>query len=89
MKLKLLFIILLSTIFCSESIAFTLGGSNFGDTSATRSYVKYAPQQYNYNYNNRFMKQKKNYIYSPQQAKYYGYRVPQQQSIPSYRYMGQ
>jgi len=86
MKLKQLLIITLIILSAPTCLAISFGGSNFSDTSATRSYVKFAPQQNAYNYN-RFIKQKKNYIYSPQQAQYYGYRtIRQQQTTPSQQY---
>lgn len=85
---KLSVIILLSFTLSPVYSSIPFGGSNFANTSATRSYVKFAPQQSNINYNRRFMKQKSNYIYSPQQARYYGYRTPQQMGQPGYGYQG-
>jgi len=68
------FIITVLTIFMISPLCFAFNLNGSGLRYAGR--MKYCPQ-YNM-YSNRYRQQQKNYIYSPQQARYYGYRVPQQ-----------
>lgn len=69
---KVLLSILLVCIMSPVSLAFSFNGSGYRFAGQARYY----PQ--NNFYANRLRQQRKNYIYSPQQARYYGYRVPQQ-----------
>lgn len=63
----------------SECNAFSLGNDNA--LGSARNMAKYYS---GYGYSNQYRRQPKNYVYSAQQAKYYGYRVPQQSSNPYY-----
>ena len=59
-------------VLAQVSYAFNLNGSGLRYAGRT----KYYPQ--GNIYANRYQRPRSNYIYSPQQARYYGYRVPQQ-----------
>ena len=71
----LLLIISIFFITGNDCFAFSLNGSGSVYAGSARDYAKFFPQN---NYAYRYRRQPKNYIYSAQQAKYYGYRVPQQ-----------
>jgi hypothetical protein len=66
-KLVSIFFVLMFT--CSYANAFTLNGSGMNYAGRTR----YIPR--NTVYGNRFQRPHPNYIYSPAQARYYGYRT--------------
>lgn len=76
-KACLLFLTIILSI--QTCFAFSLGVSN--NYGSARNYAKFYPQS---NYSNRYKKQQKSYIFTPQQAKYYGYRIPTQQTSNSY-----
>ena len=81
--IKLLTVVLVMFI-GSGSYALNFKQANTVYTQAALQRAKYYPQnQYAY----RYRRQNNNYIYSPQQARYYGYRIPQQTGTynPSYR----
>ncbi|MBO6273187.1 hypothetical protein J6O48_10485 [bacterium] len=74
MKKLILFIIF--TMVCQVSAfaySFSEASSQYSEVARTRA--KYIPQG---QFVNRYRRQQNNRIYSPQQARYYGYRVPQQ-----------
>ena len=70
-------LVLLLMIFISVTGCYALDINN--DTAYTqyaRNRAKYYPQN---SFANRYRRQQQqNYIFSPQQARYYGYRVPNQ-----------
>lgn len=70
-KLGVLVFALILVFSSQTSWAFGIRGSY-----AANNMAKYYPQSYNSRYN-RYNRAPKTYIYSPNQARYYGYRVPQ------------
>jgi hypothetical protein len=74
-KTFIIFVTLFTILTFPKCYALSLKGSY----SATNM-AKYYPQTTNYNYR----KPNKTYIYSSQQAKYYGYSIPQTTSNPYY-----
>lgn len=74
--MKRLFIVFL-LVFLSAGSSFALDiHSDTAYTQYARNRAKYYPQN---SFANRYRRsQNQNYIFSPQQARYYGYRVPNQ-----------
>ncbi|MCM1266113.1 MAG: hypothetical protein NC200_07935 [Candidatus Gastranaerophilales bacterium] len=73
--------LLILTLFVSMPFCFALSLKSDNVYGSARNYAKYYPQT---NYSNRYRKQQKSYVFTPQQAKYYGYRVPTQQTNSYY-----
>ncbi|MCD8377260.1 MAG: hypothetical protein LUB59_00565 [Candidatus Gastranaerophilales bacterium] len=73
---KILSVLIIFTAFAQSCSAFSFSSLSNSYADSARNYAKYYPQ--NTSYVNRYAKQKKSYIYSSQQAKYYGYRAPEQ-----------
>jgi len=68
-------VLILSIVVCADCYAFSLNGRGAVYAGSARNYAKYYQQN---NYANRYRRQPKQYIFSAQQARYYGYRVPEQ-----------
>lgn len=73
--MKKVFLLIIIIIFVSyipsNASVFSNASANYAMNA--RNVVRYYPQR---PYSRRFRRQP-NYLYSPQQAKYYGYRIPQ------------
>ncbi len=68
--------LIITLLSISNCYAFSLNGSGSVYAGSARNYARYYQQN---PYANRYSRQPKQYIFSAQQARYYGYRVPQQQ----------
>ena len=75
-KIFLVLTLLFSFMLISKPcLALSFSNASAQYSAAARTRARFVPRGY---YANRYMRQQNNYIYSPQQARYYGYRTPQQ-----------
>ena len=79
MKKAVLFLAAIFILHSLTCLTFAFGSISPAFAVNNGTYARcYPPNSYN-----RFARRQKNYIFSPQQARYYGYRVPQQQAVPN------
>ena len=82
---KIVALLFLSVILGNAVQASVLGQASVNYSNYARNYARFYPQR---GYQSQYRRQQQNYIFTPQQARYYGYRYPNQNATygnPYYR----